>query len=70
MTTDPATPAVTKKPWESKTVWTNLILMALGLFIPGVKDTIATHPEWLTLAFGGINLVLRFITHGKIVLGD
>ncbi len=57
----------TIKPYESKTVWMNL-LAAIAVFLPGVDTFIANHPEQVMLGFTIINLILRALTKDKISL--
>lgn len=61
------TTAVTTAPWKSKTLWANL-LMAGAAFFPGVQEQIQAHPTILALVFAGVNMALRFLTKGAIVL--
>ena len=55
-----------KKFWYSKTFWMNLLIPILGYFIPGVSDWFTTHPKEVLAGWSGINILLRFITKGKI----
>jgi hypothetical protein len=48
-----------KKPWQSKTLWTNLIIAA-GAFIPAIQPFLG--PEALSTLFLVVNTVLRFTT--------
>jgi len=57
----------TKKPYLSKTLWTNLVL-ALVAFFPGARDFIAGQPDIFMWAFAFVNIVLRFVTKDKIEL--
>jgi uncharacterized membrane protein YqaE (UPF0057 family) len=55
----------TKKPYLSKTIWTNVIL-ALAAFIPGAQEWIQGN-EAVVLAFWAvINIILRLLTKDKI----
>jgi len=67
--TELAAPSETKKPWLSKTLWTNVLFAASG-FIPGVHEWAMAHTEFVMAAFGFINMVLRFVTKDKISLQD
>ena len=58
---------MTKKPWFSKTLWTNLVL-AVVAFLPGVGDWFSANPTVLPLVFTGANIVLRLVTKDKIGL--
>lgn len=57
----------TKKPWQSKTVWMNLIV-AVAAFFPTAQEWIASNPE----AFAGIitvlNMGLRLASKDKVSL--
>lgn len=55
-----------KKPWQSKTLWMNLIGAIAALFIPSVADFIASNPEVVALIWSGINFVLRLVTKDQI----
>jgi hypothetical protein len=61
------TPVVvdSKKWWQSKTIWTNLI-MAVAAFIPSVNAWIVANPTMIALAFVIINLILRAVTKSAI----
>lgn len=59
----------TKKPWLSKTIWTNLVL-AVSPFIPGVQEWIAANPTALVMLFSVVNIVLRLVTKDKIGLNE
>jgi hypothetical protein len=56
-----------KRPWESKTLWVNVII-ALSALFPPVQALIVASPEAAALAVSGVNLLLRSATHGKIAL--
>ena len=58
-----------KKPWLSKTIWTNL-LMAVLAFFPDAQDWIADYPQLVMLLFVGVNVILRLVTKGKIELRE
>ena len=63
-------PPVSVKPvWQSKTAWVNVI-MAIAAFIPPVNDYIGKHPEAFVWGFAALNMVLRLISKGRIVLND
>ena len=59
-----------KKPWQSKTLWINLILAASALFVPGVGAYVQSHMEVVAIVFSGINIVLRLVTKDAIQLVD
>ena len=58
-----------KKPWQSKTLWVNLIVAVLA-FIPmlGSFGQEMSHEQIGLVAVGLINIFLRLITKGKIEL--
>lgn len=58
-----------KKPWFSRSIIFNL-LFALSAFYPPVGNWMKDHVEILASIWGGLNVVLRMLTKGKIVLSD
>ncbi len=58
-----------KQVWQSKTVWTNLILAILA-FIPDAQAYVVAHPEVFVLAFAGVNVILRLVTKDAIQILD
>lgn len=56
-----------KKPWLSKTLWTNVVI-AVAAFFPIVRDWISANPAVMAIGFSVINLVLRAITKDEIGL--
>lgn len=54
-----------KKPWQSKTIITNLVVIA-SAFIPQVGEWVAANPEAYASLVGLANTGIRFITVGKI----
>ncbi len=56
---------VSKKIWESKTIWVNLIL-AVVAFVPSLSEKI--NEEMLMQLMVVANLVLRMITKDKVSL--
>lgn len=66
----PVVPAV-KPAWQSKTLWTNLILAAAAIFAPaGLQQWMADNQTALPLLFAVVNMVLRFATTSGIQLSD
>lgn len=59
----------TKKPWESKTIWLNL-LGVVGQFIPSVAEWTSTHADIVLAAFAVVNIILRAVTKDKISIQD
>ena len=58
-----------KKPWLSKTYWTNVIMSVLACF-PETQTWIVAHPQVFIIGFAVINLVLRHFSKDKISLFD
>jgi hypothetical protein len=58
-----------KQPWKSKTAWISL-LIALSSFIPDVSGWVSEHSDAFQQAVGLLFLVLRFVSHDKIVIKD
>jgi len=56
-----------KKPWQSKTLWANVLLAAVAFF-PGVSENIT--PERIAAGFSIINIILRWVTKSEIGLTD
>jgi hypothetical protein len=59
-----------KKPWQSKTLIVNLVLALAAIFYPPAKALIESHPEAVAAVFAVINIILRFLTNGAIVISD
>lgn len=57
-----------KKPWQSKTLWINL-LIAASAFVPQVHTLLVANPEVVAAVFAGLNIVLRLISKDKVSLG-
>lgn len=57
-----------KKPWQSKTILTNLLLAIFAVFWPGAAEFMGEHPEIVASAWGFINIVLRWVTKDGIQL--
>ena len=58
----------TKKPWQSKTLITNLVVALAALFAPGVSEWISANPDTMVMIWAGVNAVLRFVTKDKVVI--
>ncbi len=56
-----------KKLYQSKTLWVNLV-MAVAAFIPGVGEWVSQNAEAAGAIVAGINAVLRLITKEKVSL--
>lgn len=54
-----------KKPWQSKTLWINLILAILAFF-PQFREFVTA--EHIGTIFTVVNIVLRFVTKEKLTL--
>lgn len=57
-----------KKPWQSKTLWTNFLIALATLFIPGAEDFIKAHTEMVIMGITFLNTLIRLITQGKVEL--
>lgn len=57
---------VKKKPWQSKTILTNVIVAIVAFF--GEKYVAQFSPENIMMFLGAINILLRMITKDKIGL--
>jgi hypothetical protein len=57
-----------KKPWQSKTLWTNLIIAALVLFVPGLDEVLKDNQALSVSLVAAINGVLRLATDEPIRL--
>ena len=55
----------TKPFWQSKTLWTQL-LAVVSLLIPAVQEWVVSNPVDAGAVFAAVNVVVRFVTHGKI----
>lgn len=58
-------PAPTKKPYQSMTLWSNLVI-ALAAFFPKVQEHLT--PEVLSTIFFVVNTTLRFKTNSGIAI--
>ncbi len=56
---------VTKKAWQSKTLWLALI-SAAAAFIPPVQKVMSEYPESYGLVLSGLFSFLRFATKGRV----
>lgn len=61
------TPATSKKPWLSKTLWVAL-LSAIAAFFPPVQTWIAENPSTFGWIVSGLFAVLRLATKNKLVI--
>jgi hypothetical protein len=65
-----------KKPWQSKTVWVNVVMgvsLALAPLVPGgqaIHEWVGGHLDLIGMVWAGLNVALRFITKERITLGD
>lgn len=57
---------MSKRPWESKTLWFNFLKAALVLSVPGSKKYLSENPEALVLGDAMINIALRFFSKKPI----
>ena len=59
----------TKPPWKSKTVWTGIVV-AIAALIPTVSEWIKANPEAFSGIVGGIFVLLRIVTAGRIAIDN
>ncbi len=61
----------TAKPWwQSKTVWLN-VLALLSMAVPAVREWVEKNPVEPMAVLSALNLLVRFVTSGKIsIFGD
>lgn len=66
----------TKKPWQSKTILVNAVIgvgLAISPFMPGgqiVADWLSANLGTVGLIWSVLNIALRAITKGRVVLVD
>lgn len=51
-----------KHPFDSKTLWFNLLLAVSAFWVPQVKDFFDDHPEAVPITFSVMNIIIRFFT--------
>ena len=54
-----------KRPWQSKTVWANLVLAALA-FVPGFDQFVSDHPSTTALVISVVGIILRYVSRDAI----
>jgi hypothetical protein len=54
-----------KKPWESKTIWVNLIMAGLA-FVPQIQ--VLASPEVIGGVFAAVNGLLRLVTKTGVTI--
>ena len=57
----------TKKSYLSKTLWINLVIAAIAFF-PAASQFCANNPEAVLTGMALVNVILRFVTKGKVEL--
>ena len=57
----------TKTIFTSKTAAVQVVTVAAA-FVPAVQVIVAAHPTETLVALGFVNFLLRWITHGRVVL--
>jgi hypothetical protein len=55
----------TKPLYQSRTIWVQLLAVVSALF-PPVADWIAGNPESFVGVFAALNVLIRFITSGRV----
>jgi len=63
-----------KKPWESKTILFNALVAILGViaslgFMPSIHEWVQANAEIVMAGIGGLGILLRLVTKGKISIG-
>jgi hypothetical protein len=43
-------------------------IVAVAAFVPVARDFVAAHPQEVLLGIAAVNLILRFVTKGRVVL--
>lgn len=56
-----------KKPWQSATLWMNLVLAVLAIAWPKGAEFIQSNPELSAGVVTGLNMVLRWFKSDKKV---
>lgn len=51
--------------WQSKTFWANVV-MGAAAFVPKVQEHLT--PEKMAIGFSVANMLLRFVSKGKITI--
>lgn len=54
--------------WQSKTFWLNVISILVASLLALEPDMIPLDPRWLAWIISVLNILLRFITDGRITL--
>lgn len=56
-----------KSAWKSRTVWLNFVAV-LAAFVPTVQEWLAENPVEVVSALAALNILVRFVTSGKVSL--
>jgi hypothetical protein len=56
--------------WKSKVFWVNFLVLTVGAFVPDVKTIVEAHPQETVYVWSILNIILRFVSHGKLELTD
>lgn len=59
-----------KKIWQSKTVWASILTPIVTAFAPGVSHWVGANPQLFSSLLGGVFLLLRMISSGRISIAD
>lgn len=60
-----------KSIFKSKTAFASMLTViagAMGNIYPGIHDLLSNHASSILLAVGALNMGLRFVTKGRVVL--
>lgn len=63
---EPTAAVKVRRPWGSKTVHANLLIVAAVELSPRVKQLVGSHPETALLASSLLNVILRHFTGAPI----
>lgn len=57
-----------KKPWQSVTLWSNLVMAGVAFF-PSVSEFLVANPTILPTVMAGVNMLIRiFLTKKEVKL--
>lgn len=57
-----------KKPYLSKTLWTNALIAIFAIVWPGASEWVQENPSMVISGFAVINMILRLVTKDKLEL--
>ncbi|MEZ4728851.1 MAG: hypothetical protein R3E79_17095 [Caldilineaceae bacterium] len=68
MMTNPVTTPTAKPIWQSKTLWLNMLSIALAVLAITEPGMLGLDPKMLLWITGILNILLRFVTNGPVSL--